>query len=35
MPENNSECLGEDGVYEIDDSITIDDDTYLIIILAK
>ena len=29
MPENNSECLGEDGVYEIDDSITIDDDTYL------
>ena len=29
MPENNNECLGEDGVYEIDDSITIDDDTYL------
>ena len=29
MPKNNNECLGEDGVYEIDDSITIEDDTYL------
>ena len=29
MPDDNNECLGEDGLYKIDDSITIEDDTYL------
>ena len=30
MPENNSECLGENEKFEIGDNITIDDDTYLV-----
>ncbi len=29
MPKNNNECLGEEGYYNIGDTITIDDDTYL------
>lgn len=29
MPENNSECLGEEGVFSLGDTVTIEDDTYL------
>lgn len=29
MPKNDEECLGEENYYNLDDTITIDDDTYL------
>ena len=29
MPENNSECLGEEGVFSLGDTVTIEDDAYL------